>query len=135
MIPFKKWTEKPKNKKYIYLESDKHYLVLAYEEGTTFGVKVECQHCPERTAIQLQKVNDHYQISNWTKHVRKCFKSNNLDNQQTLKQVQSKCSSATLIKACKLSDPLSIEYHSGKEGSSDTQTNDSQIFWGAPPLL
>jgi len=102
MIPFKKWTEKPKNKKYIYLESDKHYLVLAYEEGTTFGVKVECQHCPERTAIQLQKVNDHYQISNWTKHVRKCFKSNNLDNQQTLKQVQSKCSSATLIKACKL---------------------------------
>lgn len=126
----KNWSQKPKNERFKHLEDEKHYLVLVNEEGNDFTVKVACLQCPARTAIRLQKVNDHYQISNWTKHVGNCFKSS-LDNQPTLNQLFSKGSNTTNSKTCKVAESstsLSVKHHTSKQGPSEAQANDNQVF-------
>ena len=128
----KDWTQNPKNKEYRYLENEKHYLILVNEVSTNFAMKIACLHCPEHKAIRLQKVNDQYQLSNWTKHVRNCFKSR-IDNQQTLKQMLSKGSSTTVSKTCTVAESsasLSIKHHTSKQ---DTCANNNQVF--GEPLL
>lgn len=126
----KTWSLKPKNERFKHLEDEKDYLVLINEEGKDFTVKIACLLCPTHTAIRLQKVNGHYQISNWSKHVSKCLKRS-LSNQLTLNQLFSKGSGTTESKTCnvvKSSTSLSVQHLTSKQGSSEAQPNDNQVF-------
>ena len=82
-----KWTQQPKNAAFRLLEDGTHFSVHIIEEAKhCFSVKVTCTSC--HTAIRLQKINQHYQISNWTKHVKNCATpTKNLSSQSKLNQL------------------------------------------------
>ena len=143
-----KWIKHQKHSALNSLKEGKHYTVIVNKHGNGQIVAViNCGIC--HTSVRLHLLNRHYQISNWTRHMKRCASGATIDSKQT-KLLLPKISSS----AAKLSDPTtSTQSVSANDAAvvseppqspSNVLTIDSsesanlenpQVFCLAPPLL
>lgn len=145
-----KWTQHPKNTEYCQLEDKKDYTVLVNQNEEGLSVKIACTSC--RTAIRLQRINKHYQISNWCKHIRKCLASKkNPTNQPKLDERFFKGSTEKEMSVKKTSNNANLAKSTASheikpqltdcseqapiQASNPQNHNQNQVFWKAPPLM
>jgi len=66
-----KWLSRQENLALNRLENEKHYSVTTTDHGNgQISVQVNCFIC--HISVRLHPYNSHYQISNWTRHIKKC---------------------------------------------------------------
>ena len=84
----RKWIEQQKRMALHSLKQGKHYFVIVSNHGNgENSVVVNCGIC--HTSVRLHLLNRHYQLSNWTRHVKRCtsYTSRTTDSRQTKLQL------------------------------------------------
>ena len=126
------------------LQEGKHYSVIVRNDSNDqVSAFVKCCIC--HTSVRMHQLNQHYQLSNWTRHIKKCASDATIDSKQT-KLLLPKIS----LSAAKLSSPTtSTQSVSANEviteppqsSSNVSMINETanqgnpQVFCLAPPLL
>ena len=140
-----KWIGQQKHTMLNSLKEGKHYTVIVnnHSNGQIVAV-VNCGIC--RTSVRLHPLNRHYQISNWTRHIKKCTSNSShaTNSRQTKLQLFPKSTVKTQSCLTKQLDSVSegsqeVEPSTSTNASADhnldNESNDSQVFCQAPPLL
>ena len=139
------WVKRQKLTFLRNLQEGKHYsIVVRNDTNAQVSAFVKCCIC--HTSVRLHQLNKHYQLSNWTRHIKNCASDVTIDSKQT-KLLLPKISSS----AAKLSSPTtSTQSVSANDviseppqSSSNVSTIDEgsanqgnlQVFCLAPPLL
>ena len=120
------------------LQEGKNYSIVVKSNGNDqVSAFVKCCIC--HTPVRLQQLNQHYQLSNWTRHIKKCA-SNAMTASKQTKLTLTKISSSTASPTTQSASDVSSE---PPQSSSNVSTIDDpsanqgnpQFFCQAPPLL
>ena len=130
------------------LKEGKYYSVIGSNHGNgQIVVVVNCGIC--RTSVCLHPLNRHYQISNWTIHIKRCTANTSCATDSRQTKLFPKIRTSTVKNQTKQSDSVSKINDDIDELESSVSSNDlandnfhldrkssnSQIFCQVPPLL
>lgn len=137
------WVKQQKLNCLNTLQEGKHYFVVVKNDGNDqVSAFVKCCIC--HTSVRLQQLNQHYQLSNWTRHIKRCASNATIDSKQTKLLLPKTSSSAAklptpTIQPVSVDDVISEPPQSSSNVSTidDNSTNQKnlQVFRQAPPLL
>ena len=141
----RKWIQQQKQVALKSFNEGKHYSVIVNNHGNgQIAAVVKCGIC--HTTVRLHSVNRHYQISNWTRHIKRCTANTSCATSSSSRQTKlfSKVPTSTVKNqtkqsdsASKISDELepSLNDLASDNIHLDSGSSNSQVFCQAPPLL
>ena len=130
-----KWIKRQKHTALNSLKEGKHYNVMVNnrDNGQIVAV-VNCGIC--RTSVRLHPLNRHYQISNWTRHIKRC--ASNSSHATDSRQTKLFPKSTVKTKSCPTKQSGSVSKGNREQSTStngsvndnlDSESDDSQVFW------
>ena len=130
-----KWIKRQKHTALNSLKEGKHYNVMVNnrDNGQIVAV-VNCGIC--RTSVHLHPLNRHYQISNWTRHIKRC--ASNSSHATDSRQTKLFPKSTVKTKSCPTKQSGSVSKGNREQSTStngsvndnlDSESDDSQVFW------
>ena len=135
----RKWIEQQKRMALHSLKQGKHHFVIVSNHGNgENSVVVNCCIC--HRSVRLHLLNRHYQISNWTSHVKRCtsYTSRTTDSRQTKLQLFPKISSSTIkIQSSPTKQSVSVSKSNCKQSicsndpasnNLDSKSSSTQVF-------
>ena len=141
----RKWIGQQKLMALNSLKQGKHYSVIVNNHGNgQITVVVNCGIC--RTSVRLHLLNTHYQISNWTRHVKRCASNTSCttdSKQTTLHQLFPKTLTSTVkTQSSPTKQSVSKSRHEPSISSTDPandnlnrESSSPQVFSQAPPSM
>ena len=120
------------------LKEGNHYSVIVKNHGNgQIAAVVKCVIC--HTSVRLHSQNSHYQISNWTRHIKRCAANSSCATNSSSRQTKlfPKIPVKNPIKQSDSAGKISDEIEPLPVSSNDLadESSNSQVFCQAPPLL